>query len=182
MPNYRRRITPGGTFFFTVNTYRRQPMLTHTAVLDALQSAVRETRTKLPFSIVAWVVLPDHLHAIWNLPEGDSDFSLRWSLIKQHVTRACRGLSFAVDQSNASRLRRREGTLWQRRFWEHQVRDEADLLRHVEYIHYNPVKHGHVLRVRDWPYSTFHRYVREGRYSLDWGDSKYVDEIAAFGE
>ena len=182
MPNYRRAFTPGGTFFFTVNTYRRQPVLTHPDLLSALRRAVRDTRAVLPFAIVAGVVLPDHLHAIWELPEGDADFPLRWSRIKQAVTRVYAGLPFAHAEGSASRAKRREGSLWQRRFWEHRIRDETDLLRHVEYIHYNPVKHGHVSRVRDWPHSTFHAYVRSEMYPADWGDAGYVEAAGGYGE
>jgi len=182
MPNYRRAFTPGGTFFFTVNTNRRQPVLTHPAMLSALRGAMRNTRTVLPFVVVAAVVLPDHLHTIWELPEGDADFSLRWARIKQAVTRVYAELPFARAERSASRTKRREGMLWQRRFWEHQIRDETDLARHVEYIHYNPVKHGHVARVQDWPHSSFHAYVRSGAYPADWGDAGYVEVDGGFGE
>lgn len=182
MPNYRRPFTPGGTFFFTVTTNRRQPALTHPAMLSALRGAVRHTQAALPFVVVAAVVLPDHLHTIWELPEGDADFPLRWARIKQAVTRVYAELPFARAEGSASRTKRREGTLWQRRFWEHRIRDETDLLRHVEYIHYNPVRHGYVSRARDWPHSSFHAYVRSGVYPGNWGGGAYVEADGGFGE
>ena len=153
MPNYRRPFVPGGTFFFTVTTNGRQPVLTEPAILAALRDAVRETRRAMPFAIVAWVVLPDHLHAIWELPPGDADFSLRWARIKQAVTRVYAELPFALEARSPSRTKRREGTLWQRRFWEHQLRDEIDLARHVEYIHFNPVN---MATWRGWGLAAFH--------------------------
>ncbi|HEV8721971.1 MAG TPA: transposase [Candidatus Binatia bacterium] len=169
MSEYRRAYVPDGTYFFTVKTLERQPILTQEHYRLALREAIIDVRTKLPFQSLAWVLLPDHLHAIWKLPESDADFSMRWSLIKQHVTRQCadRAATVLVSQS---RQRRREGTISQRRFWEHLIRDETDLERHVDYIHYNPVKHGYVRRTADWPYSTFHRYVRDGVYPTDWGN------------
>jgi putative transposase len=182
MPNYRRAFTPGGTFFFTVTTNCRQPVLTHPSVLSVLRRAVHDTRAALPFVVVASVVLPDHLHTIWELPEGDADFSLRWARIKQAVTRVWTGLPIAQAERSVSRTKRREGTLWQRRFWEHRIRDETDLVRHVEYIHYNPVKHGHASRVRDWPHSSFHAYVRSGMYPVNWGESEYTDAAGEHGE
>jgi putative transposase len=182
MPNYRRAFTPGGTFFFTVVTYRRHPVLTHPDMVSALRGAVRDTRAALPFIVVAAVVLPDHLHTIWELPEADADFSVRWSRIKQAVTHVYAGLPIAQVAPTASRVKRREGALWQRRFWEHRIRDDADLVRHVEYIHYNPVKHGHAARVGDWPHSSFHAYVRNGVYTADWGGGGFVEGGEGFGE
>lgn len=129
---------------------------------------------------LAWVLLPDHIHAIWKLPEGDVDYSLRWSLIKQHVTRkyAERTQEVLVSQS---RQKRREGTIWQRRFWEHLIRDDRDFRRHIDYIHYNPVKHGYVSKVVDWPYSTFHRFVRNGVYPTDWASAD-ENTASSYGE
>ena len=180
MPNYRRARTPGGTYFFTVKTYERQPVLTNEHCRIALRQALAEVRGMNSFEILAWVLLPDHLHTIWRLPENDADFSLRWSLIKQRVTRQCsdEGSEASLTQS---RQTRHEGTFWQRRFWEHMIRDDTDLRHHVDYIHYNPVKHGYVTRVGDWPYSTFHRYVSDGVYAKDWGDAEEVSE-RPFGE
>jgi len=124
------------------------------------------------------VLLPDHLHCIWTLPDGDHDISTRWLLIKRSVSRFSAGMALDPDTRRASMRKHRESTIWQRRFWEHQIRDERDLERHVEYIHFNPVKHGHAARVVDWPYSTFHRYVREGVYAKDWGGGKDIEDVA----
>ena len=180
MPDYRRAYVPGGTYFFTVKTFDRRPLLIDDRCRTVLRKAIVQVRATLPFEIIAWVLLPDHIHSVWQLSEADADFSLRWSLIKQRVTKQC------IDRTGASRItpsrkKRREGTFWQRRFWEHLIRDETDLERHVDYVHYNPVKHGYVRRIADWPYSTFHRYVSRGMYPLDWacGD-EYSDDD--FGE
>ncbi len=155
-------------YFFTVNTRQRLPVLTEAPVRDALREAIRQTRLTAPFEIDAWVLLPDHLHCIWTLPQGDADFSMRWSKIKRYVSQQC-GETFDFGNLSASRTKRHELGLWQRRFWEHQIRDEADFARHADYIHWNPVKHGLVARAVDWPYSTFHRFVYDGVYAPDWG-------------
>ncbi len=180
MPNYRRLRIQGGTFFFTVVTYRRQHILLDEPIRLALRSAVTKVRKTLPFHNDAWVLLPDHMHCIWTLPHNDNDYPLRWALIKQEVTRVYREACGEVGQLSLSRQKRRESSLWQRRFWEHQIRDETDFARHVDYIHWNPVKHGLVVRVREWQYSTFHRYVKEGIYSPEWGVTEDFDD--EFGE
>ena len=176
MTSYRRNFLPGGSYFFTVNLWdRRSGLLTEH--VDALRVAFRETRARHPFEIDAIVILPDHLHAIWTLPEGDADFALRWRLIKAAFSRALpRGE--AVSRSRADK---RERGIWQRRYWEHTLRNEADVARHVDYIHFNPVKHGHVTRVRDWPHSSFHRMVKLGVYPDDWGGDVAVPHVD-FGE
>lgn len=179
MPEYRRSDIPGATYFFTVVTYQRQPVLTDPRCRAALRAAIDSVRLQMPFEIKAWVLMPDHLHAVWQLPPGDKDYSLRWSRIKQHVTRDCAKWIPQRPQS-ASRQKRGEGGLWQRRFWEHLIRDDADFSRHLDYIHYNPVKHGYAANAGDWPYSTFHRYVKEGAYPADWGGT--ADEPGNFGE
>ena len=175
MPNYRRDHTPGATWFFTVTLANRKSSL----LLDQigrLRESVRYVRRQWPFHIDAWVVLPEHMHAVWTLPEGDEDFSTRWRLIKSHFSRE----SPRRESISRSRTRKGERGIWQRRFWEHRIRDERDFRRHVDYIHFNPVKHGHVERAIDWPFSTFSRYVRNGIYSPDWGVGM---EIAGdFGE
>ena len=178
MSEYRRAYFPGGTYFFTVKTFERRPVLTREDYRIALRKAIVEVRHNLPFDSIAWVLLPDHIHTIWKLPERDANFSLRWSLIKQHVTRQCRD---GAVPSSLSRQNRREGTIWQRRFWEHLIRDDGDLEHHVNYIHYNPVKHGYVSKVADWPYSTFHRYVQRGSYPLNWADANDAQN-RGFGE
>jgi putative transposase len=180
MSRYRRARTPGVTYFFTLNTLRRQRLLTHADVLRALREAFRLVRAEHPFRLEAIVILPYHLHTVWTLPAGDADYAKRWSLIKRHVSQVSR--HFGRDTLNASRRKRRELGFWQRRFWEHQIRDETDYARHVDYVHYNPVKHGLVTCVRDWPYSTFHRFVRLGLYPADWAGGATDETGACFGE
>ncbi|MFZ6750688.1 REP-associated tyrosine transposase [Undibacterium sp. Ren11W] len=162
------RLSQGGTYFFTVVTYRRQSILCDEFVRDTLRGAIESVRCSRPFVIDAWVLLPDHLHCIWTLPEGDVDFSTRWMMIKRKVSLACKASYFRNDWITPSKQRHRESTIWQRRFWEHQIRDDADYSRHMDYLHFNPVKHRLVDRVLDWPYSSFHRYVKNGTYSHDW--------------
>ncbi len=163
MTNYRRYFVPGGSYFFTVNLAdRRLRLLTNH--IEPLRAAFRYARNRHPFTVEATVVLPDHLHAIWTLPEGDADFALRWRLIKSTFSRALP----QGEQVSISRSGRGERGIRQRRYWEHTLRDEGDFSRHVDYIHFNPVKHGLVGRVRDWPYSSFHRMVRLGVYPEDW--------------
>lgn len=170
MSRYRRSNIPGCSYFFTVVTYRRQPILCEEPLRNALRDALITVRRKWPFTIDAWVLLPDHLHCIWTLPPGDADFSTRWGLIKRQVSLAC--FSFArAEWMTASKHKHRESTLWQRRVWEHQIRNEMDFQRHIDYIHFNPVKHGLCNRVIEWPYSTYHRYVEQGVYLVDWGGS-----------
>lgn len=177
MATYRRAIVPGGCFFFTVNTERRQRLLTEPAVIEALRGAFRAVRRDHPFTIDAIVVLPDHLHTIWTLPQDDADYALRWNLIKRETSIAVRHLLIAAPR--ASLRKRHEIGLWQRRYWEHQIRDDRDFGRHVDYIHWNPVKHGHVMHAADWPHSSFHQYVRQGRLPVDWATE---DSDGRFGE
>jgi putative transposase len=172
MSRYRRANTTGATYFFTVVTYRRQKILCDPEVRTALRQSIEKVRQKRPFEIDAWVLLPDHLHCIWTLPEADANFSIRWAMIKRSVSLACAGGYKRPDWINASRRKHRESTFWQRRFWEHNIRDNNDFMRHLDYIHYNPVKHGLCDQVTDWPYSTFHRYVASGVYGSDWAGSK----------
>ncbi len=175
MTSYRRAKTPGGVYFFTVNLAERQRtiLVDHIALLKRL---FREEQKAHPFRINALVILPDHLHAVFTLPAKDADYSGRWRRIKAVFSAA---LS-PTERRSASRRSKGERGIWQRRFWEHFIRDEQDYARHVDYIHFNPVKHGHVTRVQDWPHSTFHRFVREGKYPLDWAGG---DEIGfAVGE
>ncbi|PKM43316.1 MAG: transposase [Gammaproteobacteria bacterium HGW-Gammaproteobacteria-1] len=178
MPNYRRSHAPGAIYFFTLATLGRKPILMEDPVRVALRHAIQQVRVLFPFVIDGWVLLPDHMHCLWCLPEGDADFGKRWGMIKRLVTRelGCRG-----DLVSLSRRTRHEGSLWQRRFWEHQIRDEADYSRHLDYLHWNPVKHGYVQRVVDWPYSSFHRYVREGVLPVAWGGGN-APATGAFGE
>jgi len=161
---YRRANVSGGTYFFTVNLANRQNnlLIDH---IELLRTAVREVRQSHPFKIIAMVILPDHLHAIWELPEGDVDFPLRWSLIKARFSRIMPKIEF-IDESQ--KLKRERG-IWQRRYWEHQIRDDDDLEKHVAYIYYNPVKHGYVKRAVDWPYSSIHHAISKGIIDENWG-------------
>jgi putative transposase len=175
MSNYRRARTPAGSYFFTVVTYRRRPLLVDLESRRVLREMIQQVRQDLPFCIEAWVLLPEHLHCIWTLPRGDADYSKRWGLIKAGFSKRMRDLFRNPEWINDSKAKHRESTIWQRRFWEHEIRDQEDFNRQVDYIHWNPVKHGQVSRVADWPYSTFHRYVRHGVYPLDWDGEKDVD-------
>ena len=168
MPNYTRSFTPGGTFFFTLVTYRRQPFLDQAMVRHALREAIQTVRLRRPFIIDASVLLPDHLHMIWTLPPGDTDFSTRWRLIKEKTTRQLTLHGLKNLPAAASRQKKKERTIWQRRFWEHTVRDEDELSAFCDYIHYNPVKHGQAQCPHAWPYSSFHRFVEGKLYSSDW--------------
>jgi putative transposase len=163
MPDYRRNLVPGGTFFFTVNLLDRQTDLLVTHV-GALRDAVRATRARAPFEIDAWVVLPDHMHCIWTLPPGDADFPSRWRAIKTAFSKA---LPAAEERSPVMR-RRGERGIWQRRYWEHTIRDARDYAVHMDYTHFNPVKHGYVRHPADWPYSSFRRCVAAGLYPVGW--------------
>ncbi len=169
---YRRAKTPGSSYFFTVVTHNRHPILCEPENIDLLRDSFRKVIHQHPFIIEAIVILPDHLHCLWTLPPGDADFSNRWRLIKSWFSRRCQ-IQYQGSVS-ASRKSKNERAVWQRRFWEHLIRDDRDFLSHVDYIHYNPVKHGLVVSVKDWQYSSFHRYVQCGVYDLDWGGEKII--------
>ncbi|MGJ0484099.1 MAG: REP-associated tyrosine transposase [Methylomicrobium sp.] len=164
MPNYRRAFIPGGTWFFTVNLLQRHHNDLLIREIDLLRETVRRVRERHLFQIDAWVVLPEHLHCVWTLPSGDSDFSMRWRLIKSGFSRALP----KTERRSAIRKAAGERGIWQRHYWERLIRDDADYQRHVDYVHVNPLKHGLVKRVDDWPYSTFHRHVAKGIYPPDW--------------
>jgi putative transposase len=151
MPNYRRLRNPGGTYFFTVVTHRRIPILCRSDARTALRFALDRTRIRYPFQSIAWILLPDHLHCVWELPEGDSDFSTRWRLIKRRFTH--------ILSDKAEHLK---PPYWQKRFWEHCIRGQADLNQHIQYIHLNAVKHGFVATPEDWPYSTYKTFLTSG--------------------
>ncbi len=167
MPNYRRNRIPGGTYFFTVNLLERK---SHLLVehIDELRMAVRTTRQKHSFHVDAWVVLPDHLHCIWTLPVGDDDYSTRWRAIKKAFTKAIP----MTEYRSKARIKRNERGIWQRRFWEHTIWNDEDYAAHMGYIHFNPVKHGWVKTVKEWPFSTFHDLVKKDIYPIDWAASK----------
>jgi putative transposase len=173
---YRRAKVKGGTFFFTVTLADRSSDLLVQRI-DSLRRAYGGVQERYPFETVAICILPDHLHAVWTLPPDDADFAVRWSLIKNHFSRT-------VPPANArsrSKLAKREKGIWQRRYWEHVIRDAGDLARHVDYTHFNPVKHGLVSKVADWPHSSFHRYVARGELPADWGGDAR-DVPGTFGE
>ena len=151
MPNYRRLFIPGATYFFTVTLQDRRSALLIEQI-ELLRRSVRIVRDQLPFTIEAWVVLPEHLHCLWTLPEGDSDFPARWHRIKRR---------FSSGLWN-------RGVIWQRGYWEHAIRDERDFAAHMDYIHFNPIKHGLVAHPADWPYSTFRNCVARGLYPPNW--------------
>jgi len=163
MPNYRRNRVPGGCYFFTVNLLdRRSDLLV--SEIDALRDAVREARRARPFHIDAWVVLPDHLHCLWTLPPGDADFPNRWRSIKASFSRRVAHPNYR----RPSLVRKREAGVWQRRYWEHTIRDDADYAAHMDYIHFNPVKHGLAEHPAAWPFSSFLRCVARGVYPEGW--------------
>ena len=177
MPRYRRNYVAGGTYFFTVNILQRHQSLL-TDHVDRLRESVRKVKCKRPFEIDAWVVLPNHIHAMWTLPEDDSDYSSRWREIKKAFTKQLpkeEGLS-------ATRLKNGERGIWQRRFWEHTINSELDYQNHINYIYLNPLKHGLVNQVKDWPYSSFHRDVARGLYEIDWCGTSGKDDGSNFGE
>lgn len=165
MTNYRRAFVAGGCYFFTVVTQDRRPLFAQAETVARLREGFRRVKAAQPFEIDAIVILPDHLHTVWRLPEGDADFPLRWRKIKHYVS-----IGTEASGQRASWSRRREKGIWQRRYWEHAIRDEQDWQRHVDYVHFNPVKHGYVTRPGDWPYSSFSQALNAGWYSLGWGE------------
>lgn len=165
------RSRSGRVYFFTLVTHERRPFLTTDTGRLALRVAIRHVLQTHPFQITAIVLLPDHLHAVLELPDGDTDYSTRWRLIKSHFTRLWCEAGGMDGVKSKSRQQKGERGVWQRRFYEHTCRDEGDLKRCVDYVHVNPLKHGLVQRVRDWPWSSFHRYVSLGEYPPDWGST-----------
>jgi putative transposase len=174
MPEYRRIRTEGATCFFTVVTYQRQRILCHPKSLKAIKGGFADVASRLPFQTDAWVILPDHIHAVWTLPEGDSDYSTRWAIIKKDLSKHLRSLVNADAALTRSRMSHRDSTVWQRRFWEHQIRDEPDHRTHLDYIHFNPVKHGLAANPKDWPHSSFRKLAALGAYEEDWGSDGNV--------
>jgi putative transposase len=176
MPRYRRAKIEGGTFFFTLTLADRSSNVL-VRKIERLREAYQATQKRSPFETIAICIMPDHLHALWTLPEGDLNFPSRWSYFKAYFSRA-----LPASESRAqSKIAKREKGIWQRRYWEHLIRDEADLQRHIDYIHYNPVKHGLVTRVCDWPHSSFHRYVEREMLPKDWGGDAN-DILGSYGE
>jgi putative transposase len=175
MPDYRRGHVKGGTFFFTMVAHGRFPLFKQESDVNLLIACFRQTMVVHSFIVDAWAILPDHLHIIWTLPENDSDFSVRWKDIKASFSKRYQGhISGNVSQSM---LKKGEKDIWQRRFWEHTIRDEADYEKHCDYIHYNPVKHGLASTPTDYKYSSFIEFVERGEYGIEWGKSE-PDRIA----
>jgi putative transposase len=170
MRTYTRARIPGSMYFFTVNLASRGGNTLLVDRVSELREAFLATRRDHPFEVVAIVVLPDHLHCLWCLPQDDANFPMRWRLIKARFS----GSLPVVELVSDSRKRKGERGVWQRRYWEHVIRDEADYHRHADYIHFNPVKHGYVSAVKDWPHSSFHRHVQGGQYPLDWGGTTEI--------
>ena len=166
MSNYRRAKTPGASYFFTVVTHQRRPVFNNETTVQILRDAFRDEMQRRPFEIEAAVILPDHIHCIWKLPEHDADFSSRWREIKKAVTK----------RISTNKNAMYEGSVWQRRFWEHQLRHERDWRMHMDYIHYNPVKHGYVKTPLHWKWSTFRRWVERGAYESDWAVRENSDD------
>ncbi|AUL72892.1 transposase [Pseudoalteromonas sp. 13-15] len=160
---YRRNYVKGGTYFFTVNLLDRNKSLL-VEHIDLLRESIRFVKSQRPFYIDAWVVLPDHLHAVLTLPDDDVDYSSRWREIKKRFSKSLPKTEFLTQ----TRKRKNERGIWQRRFWEHTIRDDNDYWHHVNYVHFNPLKHGLVSQVADWPYSSFHRAVKQGIYTNNW--------------
>lgn len=174
MTEYRRPWVPGATWFFTVALAERKGNRLLLDKVDTLRASTRSVQLHHPFQIDAVVILPEHLHCIWTLPPKDSDFATRWGLLKGQFSRSI-GKGEPLSQSRA---KRGERGIWQRRFWEHLIRDEDDFNTHIDYIHWNLIKHGWAQRVADWPYSSFHAYVKREIYSADWGDAAGPDLAA----
>lgn len=170
MPNYRRSYHKGGTFFFTLVTNSRKPFFNHSKIRFHLKQAIIKVKLELPFNIPAQVLLPDHWHFILTLPQSDINYSKRIGRIKALTTKM---LNLDPDINIPE-------SIWQKRFWEHQIRDELDFQKHLDYIHINPVKHGLTKSVKDWPYSTFHKYYESGLYPNGWGEELELE--GEFGE
>ena len=176
MVNYRRNFIKGGTYFFTVNLKNRQSTLLVDAI-DQLRASFSYVQQQNPFNIIAIVILPEHLHCIWQLPENDNNYPERWKSIKSRFTRLLKKTGI-----NISKNKHNEHNIWQRRYWEHTIRDENDLTRHIDYIHYNPVKHGWVESVKDWQYSSFHKYIKTGTLPSNWSNNIEISDMTKYGE
>lgn len=169
MPNYRRIYTPSATYFFTVVTYDRQPLFQDEKACRLLREVIADVKRKWPFDLLAFVLLTNHLPTLWTMPEDNPNYSIRWRHIKANFSRQYQGPFKYSGNRSLSREWKQEQSIWQRRFWEHQVRNERDMENHFHYLHYNPIKHGLVTDLRDWKWSTYHHYVRKEWYPRDWG-------------
>lgn len=168
MSEYRRWYVPGGSYFLTPVAYQRRPLFGAEVNIQRFRAALAKVRDELPFEIAAAVVLPDHAHFIWTMPPGDSKYSTRVGRMKVEFTKQVRPAGHCTSVASASRRKHRESDVWQRRFWEHTLQDIDDFKAHLDYIHYNPVKHGYVPCPHLWPYSSFSRWVERGEYEMTW--------------
>ncbi len=175
MSKYIRSYTQGATYFFTLVAYERRNIFCQKDFLTAFRTSIKQVQANYPFRIIAWVQLPDHLHCIWEINDEKINYSQCWAKIKRDTTRLCPQYHLPMRELSYSKVNRNEKGIFQRRFFEHQIRNDEDFENHVDYLHYNPVKHGLVTNVKDWQYSTFHRFVKEGIYPLDWGSEPLVE-------
>lgn len=176
---YRRFFEPGGTFFFTVVTYERRNLFKQQKACDLFIKSLEHVQKRHTFNVIAYCICLDHIHMIWTLSESDRDYPTRWRLIKSffsHHWKDMDGISVPESRRN-----KHERVIWQRRYWEHHIRDESDLKNHIEYIHYNPVKHGYVKSAFDWKLSSFEDYVSKGLYSMDWGTNVDMEYLEKYG-
>lgn len=169
MPNYRRYWIRGGTYFFTIKTEFNAPIFANPDHIRLLGIVFREMIERWPVEIPAIVLLPDHLHTLWTLPNGDTNYPTRWAWLKKEFTQRYLESGGSEQRVSSSRQRNRRRGVWQRRYWEHAIRDEQDFENHFDYIHWNPVKHGYAISPSEWPHSSFHRWVKEGVYDSSWG-------------
>ncbi len=183
MPEYRRSWVQGGTFFFTLVTYNRNPIFSSNTNFQLFLKTWNDVQSLHPFESIAACVLPDHIHAIWKLPEDDADYPMRWKEIKRLFTQEYnRNNQKGMVRSQSQQIQG-EATIWHRRYWEHTIRDQDDLNAHIDYVHINPLKHGLVNMVKEWPWSSFHRYVRMGIYPSDWGGKPDIKlKVVSHGE
>ena len=183
MPNYRRIRIKGGTYFFTLVTYNREKIFRSIESRALLLEAIEHVNLLHPYTTEAFCVLPDHIHLLWRLPEDDDNYSMRIAEIKKHFSKIYLDNFSLSAKANPVSIKRGETGIWQRRFWEHYIRDDVDLGNHIDYIHYNPVKHGLVTQVKDWPCSSFFDFVKAEQYPIDWGEGFPIDPINKnFGE
>jgi len=168
MPSYIRWYSPGGTYFFTLVTENRAPLFAAEATHPVLRSAIDRCRSRYPFEVIAMALLPDHLHLLMKLPDDDHDFSVRLRWIKSNFTSSYLAAGGSEQPRSDSRVDHGNRGVWQRRFYEHLCRDEFDVGRHVEYVHFNPVKHGLASCPHGWRASSFHRWVAMSDYPRDW--------------
>ena len=181
MPNYH-RLYEGNAYFFTAVTYNRLPIFNNENPIQILQASWKIVEERFPFTTLAICILPDHIHTIWILPENDQNYSLRWKGIKYQFTKRYLSQIGTGETRNPSRQKRGEAAIWQRRFWEHTIKDDDDLARHIDYIHFSPVKHGLVTEVDEWQWSSFHCFVEEGYYEAEWRLTEKDGGKAEYGE